>query len=239
MKRTIIAFAGATLLAGQVLAADKPALTEQKDKVSYSIGLNIGSGMKREGLELNPELVAAGLKDAFTGATPRLTDEQVRETLIAFQKEMMAKQMEQAQAQAENAKVLGEKNRKEGEEFLAANKKKKGIKTLASGVQYEVLTEGKGPKPKASDTVKTHYRGTLIDGTEFDSSYKRNEPAVFPLEGVIPGWTEALQLMPVGSKWRLFLPSDKAYGENGAGEDIGPNSTLIFEVELLAIESSR
>jgi FKBP-type peptidyl-prolyl cis-trans isomerase FklB len=239
MKRTIIAFAGASLLAGQVLAADKPALTEQKDKVSYSIGLNIGSGMKREGLELNPELVAAGLKDAFTGATPRLTDEQVRETLIAFQKEMMAKQMEQAQAQAENAKVLGEKNRKEGEEFLAANKKKKGIKTLASGVQYEVLTEGKGPKPKASDTVKTHYRGTLIDGTEFDSSYKRNEPAVFPLEGVIPGWTEALQLMPVGSKWRLFLPSDKAYGENGAGEDIGPNSTLIFEVELLGIESSK
>jgi FKBP-type peptidyl-prolyl cis-trans isomerase FklB len=147
----------------------------------------------------------------------------------AFQKEMMAKM-------TENSKKAGEKNKKEGEVFLAENKKKPGIITLPSGMQYKIMREGTGKSPKSTDTVTTHYRGTTLDGKEFDSSYKRNEPASFPLNRVIAGWTEALQLMKVGSKWQLFIPSNLAYGENGAGQDIGPDATLIFEVELLAVK---
>jgi len=141
--------------------------------------------------------------------------------------------------QEEETKKLGEKNRKEGEAFLAANKKKEGVKTLASGLQYKVIKPGTGKKPKSTDTVTTHYRGTLIDGTEFDSSYNRGQPATFPVHGVIPGWTEALQLMEEGAKWQLFIPSKLGYGERGAGQAIGPNATLIFEVELVSVQEKK
>jgi FKBP-type peptidyl-prolyl cis-trans isomerase FklB len=158
-----------------------------------------------------------------------LTDQEARETMTVFQKEMMAKQ-------EVLAKKLGEKNKKEGEAFLAENKKKEGVKTLPSGLQYRVIKEGTGRKPKATDKVLTHYRGTLIDGTEFDSSYKRGTPTSFKVNEIIPGWTEALQLMKEGAKWQLFIPSNLAYAERGAGRDIGPNATLIFEVELISIQ---
>jgi FKBP-type peptidyl-prolyl cis-trans isomerase FklB len=209
-------------------AAPKLELKTLKDKASYAIGQNIGRSFKAQKLDLDLKLLVKGMEDVTTGAKPLLTPAEVQETMMAFQQEMMTKQTPGKKADAE-------KNKKDGETFLAANKAKPGVVTLPSGLQYKILTEGKGDKPKATDTVKTHYRGTLIDGTEFDSSYSRNEPTEFPVGGVIKGWTEALQLMPVGSKWQLFIPSDIAYGPNGAGEDIGPNATLIFEIELLEI----
>jgi FKBP-type peptidyl-prolyl cis-trans isomerase FklB len=219
------------LVSTRAAAAESPTvLKSDQDKISYSIGSNIGSSVKQQtqqqGLDLKPEIVAAGLKDALTGAKPLLTEQEVRDTLMNLQKDMVSKQAE-----------MGEKNKKQGEAFLAENKKKPGVKTLPSGLQYQVIKEGKGQKPKATDTVKAHYKGTLINGTEFDSSEKRGEPATFPLGNVIPGWTEALQLMPVGSKWRLFIPAELGYGERGAGNLIGPNSTLVFEVELLGVEA--
>jgi FKBP-type peptidyl-prolyl cis-trans isomerase len=215
---------GAGLVTAQVSAQSPVTLKDQKDKVSYSIGLNIGNTLKQQSLDLNTDTLAAGIKDALAGGKTLLTEEQVKETLMAFQKEMMAKQMEK-----------GAKAKEDGDKFLAENKKKVGVKSLTRGLQYQVITEGKGKKPKSTDTVKTHYRGTLIDGTEFDSSYKAGEPVSFPVTGVIPGWTEALQQMPVGSKWKLFIPSELAYGEQGQGP-IPPNSALIFEIELLGIE---
>jgi FKBP-type peptidyl-prolyl cis-trans isomerase FklB len=215
-----------------VNAQDAPAVNTDKEKISYSIGMDIGTNLKRQELDLDPATVAAGLKDALSGGKTQLTSEQVREVLTQFQQEMRAK------SEARTAK-LTEKNKAEGDAFLAENKKKKGVVTLPSGLQYKILTEGKGPLPKATDTVSTHYRGTLIDGTQFDSSYDRKEPATFPVNGVIPGWTEALQLMKVGSKWQLFVPADLAYGPRGAGQVIGPNATLIFDVELLSIEKEQ
>ena len=170
------------------------------------------------------------MKDAAAGSKTRLTDEEAKAVLTEVQNEVRKEQQEKTQEAAA-------KNKTEGDAFLAGNKKKDGIVTLPSGLQYKIMTEGKGPKPAATDTVVCNYRGTLINGTEFDSSYKRGEPATFPVGGVIKGWTEALQLMPVGSKWQLFIPSDLAYGERGAGADIGPNATLIFEVELISIKS--
>jgi len=221
------------LLATTATAADtKMTLKDDKDKVSYAIGLNIGKSMKQEGLDINPDALAAAMKDVFAGAKPQLTDEQVQQVMQDFQKKMMAKQM------AAREEGLA-KNKGEGEKFLADNKKKAGIKTTASGLQYKVITVGTGKTPKATDTVKTHYRGTLINGTEFDSSYKRGEPAEFPVNGVIKGWTEALQLMKEGAKWQLFIPSELAYGERGAGKDIGPNSTLIFDIELLSVKAGQ
>ena len=211
-------------------AADAPELKDPKDKFSYAFGMNIANNMKRQGIEINPEAVAAGIKDMMAGKTV-LNETQAQQVLMTFQQEMMAKQ-------AEKAKVSGEQNKVEGEKFLAENKKKAGVKVLPGGVQYIVLKEGTGPMPKATDSVKTHYRGTLIDGKEFDSSYKRGEPVVFGVTQVIPGWTEALQQMKAGSKWQIFIPSDKAYGANGSGADIGPNATLVFDIELLSIEKS-
>ena len=181
---------------------------------------------------INPDALAAAMKDIFAGAKPQLTDEEVQQVMQDFQKKMMAKQM------AAREEGLA-KNKGEGEKFLAENKKKEGVKTTASGLQYKVIKDGTGKTPKATDTVKTHYRGTLINGTEFDSSYKRGEPAEFPVNGVIKGWTEALQLMKEGAKWQLFIPSNLAYGERGAGQAIGPNATLIFDIELLDIEAAK
>ncbi|MBM3834786.1 MAG: FKBP-type peptidyl-prolyl cis-trans isomerase [Verrucomicrobia bacterium] len=234
MKRALIATVAAGLLVAQGQAQDKPAsaapdnkvLKDPKDKISYSIGLNIGNNVKQQGLDLNPEILAAGVKDALSGGKPLLTDEQVRETLTNLQKDLMSQRA-----------VQSENNKKAGAAFLVDNKKQKGTQTLPSGLQYQVIKEGKGKKPKSTDIVKTHYRGTLIDGKEFDSSIARGEPETFPLTEVIAGWTEALQLMPVGSKWKLFVPSNLAYGEQGQGP-IPPNSTLIFEIELLGIEES-
>jgi FKBP-type peptidyl-prolyl cis-trans isomerase FklB len=208
-------------------------LTTQRDKVSYALGMNIalslGANLKRQGVDINSDVLAQALKDGLNGGKTLMTEEEARTTLMQVQTELQAKQQEKAKQEADN-------NKKEGDAFLAANKSKPGVITLPSGLQYKIVKEGTGPKPTASDTVVCNYRGTLINGTEFDSSYKRGQPATFPVGGVIKGWTEALQLMPVGSKWDLYIPPDLAYGARGAGNDIGPNATLIFEVELLSIQ---
>jgi FKBP-type peptidyl-prolyl cis-trans isomerase FklB len=216
------------LYAGVLDAADS-SLKTPKDKVSYAVGAQIGADMKRQTVDIDPAVLAKGLKDSFQGSKLLLTDQEMREALSGLQQQMAAKQ-------ADRMRELGAKNKQAGAAFLAENKKKEGVKVLPSGLQYKITKEGTGKTPKADDTVTVNYRGTLIDGTEFDSSYKRGEPATFLVKGVIKGWTEALQLMKVGSKWQLFIPSELAYGEQPAGRVIGPNSTLIFEVELLGIK---
>jgi FKBP-type peptidyl-prolyl cis-trans isomerase FklB len=205
------------------------ALTTSKDKFSYALGMNLGTSLHRQSVPVDPNILLRGLKDSLAGGKTLLTEDQAKAALTEVQNEMRKKQQEQMQA-------AGEANKKEGEAFLAANKGKDGVVTLPSGLQYKVLTQGTGPKPAAADTVVCNYRGTLINGTEFDSSYKRGQPATFPVSGVIKGWTEALPLMPVGSKWQLFIPAELAYGERAPGPEIGPNATLIFEVELLSIQ---
>ncbi len=217
------------LASNHVLAGEKMELNTQKDKLSYAIGMDMGSRMKKNAIDIDLDLVMRGLKDGFSANKSLMTDEEVKTVLMDIQKDLQAKQLEQR-------KALGEKNKKEGEAFLAENRKKEGVKALPSGLLYKVLSEGKGEIPKATDTVKVNYRGTLIDGTEFDSSYKRGQPATFPVNGVIKGWTEALQLMKPGATWQLFIPSDLAYGDRGApGGLIGPNAALIFEVELIMV----
>lgn len=208
-------------------SSDSP-LKTQKDKLSYAIGMQVANNLKRQSLDADPDVLMKGLKDEMAGKS-LMTDAEARTTMTQVFAELRAKQ-------EEKMKEAGEANKKAGEDFLAANKSKPGVVTTASGLQYKVITQGTGPRPTASDTVVCNYKGTLIDGKEFDSSYKRGEPATFPVSGVIKGWTEALQLMPVGSKYELYIPSDLAYGERGAGADIGPNTTLIFEVELLSIQ---
>jgi len=206
-------------------------LKTQKDKVSYALGANLGMNLHKQSVEVDPAIVLRGLKDALAAGKMLLTEEEARAALMQLQAEVQKKQQEQM-------KVAGEMNKKEGTEFLAANKTKEGVVTLPSGLQYKILTEGTGPKPAATDTVICNYLGTLISGTEFDSSYKRGQPLSIPVNGVIKGWTEALQLMPVGSKWQLFVPSELGYGDRGADprSGIGPGATLIFEVELLSIQ---
>ena len=205
------------------------ALTTQKEKQSYAIGMNLGENLKAQSVDIDPTLLTRGVKDTLTGAKPLLTPEEERATLMELQAGLRKNQMEKMQK-------ASEKNKKEGVEFLTANKAKPGIVTLPSGLQYKIITAGTGPKPTATDSVSCNYRGTLIDGTEFDSSYKRGQPTTFPVSGVIKGWTEALQLMPVGSKWQLFVPASLAYGDRAASALIGPDATLIFEVELLSIQ---
>jgi FKBP-type peptidyl-prolyl cis-trans isomerase FklB len=212
-------------LASLSFGQDKPQLKDLKDKVSYSVGLNVGANFKKQGQELNPDALLAGVKDALSGKTPALNENELKETMEAWSKQMEDKQ-----------KVVGEKNAADATKFLAENKKKDGVKTTASGLQYKVMKEGAGAQPKETDTVTVNYRGTLINGTEFDSSYKRGQPATFPINGVIKGWTEALQLMKTGSKYQLFIPADLAYGARAVGPDITPNSALIFEVELLEVK---
>jgi FKBP-type peptidyl-prolyl cis-trans isomerase FklB len=215
-------------------SASALALKTQKEKESYALGLKVGSDLKRQGVSeaVDPAIAARGFKDAMAGSKPALTEDEESAALRQLQTEVMGKR--QAKAQQEGAAA-----RKEGDAFLAANKAKEGVVTLPSGLEYKILTEGTGPKPTANDTVTCNYRGTLLNGTEFDSSYKRGHPETFPVSGVIKGWTEALQLMPVGSKWQLFIPADMAYGDRGAGGDIGPGETLIFEVELLSIGDQK
>ncbi len=214
-------------------AATAPALTTRKQKFSYALGMNIGTGysqgLKKQSIAVDWNLVAQGMKDAAVGAKTRLTEDEAKAVLNEVQSEVQKEQQAKT-------KELAAKNKSEGEIFLAANKSKEGVVTLPSGLQYKILTAGTGAKPGATDSVVCNYRGTLVNGTEFDSSYKRNAPATFGVSQVIKGWTEALQLMPVGSKWQLVIPSDLAYGERGEPRGgIEPNSTLIFEVELLSI----
>src|SRR5436190_122608 len=219
------AIVNVSLLALPLLGQEKsPQLKDQKDKVSYSIGMNIGANLVKQKVDINPDILAAGIKDMLAGK-PQLTPDQVKEVMAQFEKDMEAKQ-----------KQAGEKNKTEGAKFLEDNKKKADVKNTASGRHYKVTKEGTGEKPKATDTVSVNYRGTLIDGTEFDSSYKRGQPATFPLNGVIKGWTEGLQLMKTGSKYQLFVPASLAYGERAVSPELGANATLIFEVELLEIK---
>ncbi|HEV3374794.1 MAG TPA: FKBP-type peptidyl-prolyl cis-trans isomerase [Candidatus Acidoferrum sp.] len=228
---------------GQGAAAAKPVqkpapkaqsplkLKTEKDKISYAIGLNVGHNLKRDSVDVDSSILLRGLKDAMAGGKTLLTDDEIKQVMTTLQADVRRKQEEKVQAATEV-------NKKEGEAFLAANKSKEGVVTLPSGLQYKILKEGDGPKPTATDSVVCNYRGTLLDGTEFDSSYKRGQPATFPVSRVIKGWTEALQLMPVGSRWQLFVPAELAYGLRGAvGGTIGPDATLIFEVELISIEN--
>ncbi len=228
MKLKLIVLLGFLFFMSQVHAQETLVLKNQKDKVSYIIGMDIGNNLKKQSIDVDPNIFVKGVKDALSGAKPLLTEQEIQETMVAFQKEMSAKQEQ-----------VAKRNKAEGEAFLAENKKKEGVKTLPSGLQYKVIKAGTGKKPKSNDTVTVHYRGTLINGTEFDSSYKRGQPVSFPVSEVIPGWTEALQLMEGGAKWQLFIPSNIAYGERGAGGVIGPNATLIFEVELVSIQEKK
>ena len=224
---------GSTAAAVKAPAAKSPDAMElktEKDKLSYAIGVNVGRSLQKDAVEVEANIVTQGLKDALAGGKTLITEDEAKALITALQTDLHKKQDQAMQA-------AGEANKKQGEVFLAANKAKDGVVTLPSGLQYKVLTEGKGPKPTPSDTVVCNYKGTLIDGTEFDSSYKRGQPATFPVGQVIKGWTEALQLMPVGSKWELFIPSEMAYGPRGPTPAIGANSTLIFEVELLSIQA--
>ena len=226
--KSIVISAVVLSFAVSLFAEEKPPqLKDLKDKASYALGLNFGFNFKRQNIDLNTDAFAAGFKDAMSGRKPLMSEQEVRETMMAFEKDMQQKQAETAQ-----------KNAAEADKFLAANKSKEGVKTTESGLQYKVLKEGSGAQPKSSDTVTVNYRGTLTDGTEFDSSYKRGQPATFPVGGVIKGWTEALQLMKVGSKFQLFIPANLAYGEQGR-PGIPPNSLLIFEVELMDVKSPQ
>ncbi len=231
MKFKLIAAVGMMFLASQVYA-QKPVLKSQKEKVSYIIGIGIGKNLKQQGTEIDSDAFTKGLRDALSGAKPILTEQEINETMATYKNEMAAKQKELFDR-------VGEKNKKEGEAFLAENKKKPGVKTLPSGLQYRVIQSGKGKKPTLNDTVTVHYKGTLINGKEFDSTHGRGQPASFPVSSAISGWKEALQMMEVGSKWEIVVPSQFAYGERGAGSRIEPNSTLVFEVELLAIQDKK
>ena len=220
--------------AAKPATAATAALTTQKQKESYALGMSIGLGFKKQGLDksIDSAIVARGMREALAGTKTAMTEDEMKAALQQLRTEFTT-------AQESKAKEAGTANRKEGDTFLAANKSKDGVKVLPDGLQYKVVTEGNGPKPAATDTVTVNYRGTLINGKEFDSSYKRGQPASFPVNGVIKGWTEALQLMPVGSKYQLFIPADLAYGDRGAGADIAPGDTLIFEVELLSIGEQK
>ena len=217
-------------MAVAVHAQEKIELKDAKQKSSYAIGMDIGANFKRQEIDVDSKALAAGIADALAGKA-QLSDAEQRQVLTELRTQLMGK----AEARQKEA---GDKNQKDGEKFLAENKKKDGVKTTASGLQYKVLKSGSGKTPKATDTVKVHYQGTLIDGTVFDSSIERGEPATFPVNGVIPGWTEVLQLMKEGDKWQVVIPSQLAYGAQGAGPKIGPNSTLIFDVELLSVEKN-
>ncbi len=231
MTSTIITnISVAALLALGVQAQEKLELKDARQKASYAIGMDIGSNFKRQDLDVDAKALAAGLADTLAGKT-QLTEAESRQVLQEFRTQMMAK-MEVRQ------KTEGEKNAKEGEAFLASNAKKEGVKTTASGLQYKVIKSGTGKTPKATDTVKVHYHGTLVDGSVFDSSVQRGEPATFPVDQVIPGWTEVLQLMKEGDKWQVYIPGKLAYGERSPSPKIGPNSTLVFDVELLSIEKA-
>ncbi|MBI3897594.1 MAG: FKBP-type peptidyl-prolyl cis-trans isomerase [Gammaproteobacteria bacterium] len=224
MKSLVIGTVLLTVSVG-AFAADPVKLPDDKAKSSYSFGYQMGENMKAGAKEIDPSAFARGIEDAMSGNKSALTPEEREAAMTKYREQAMAKQ-----------KVAAEENKKRGDAYLADNKKKKGVKTLDSGLQYKVVKEGSGKSPKPTDTVSVHYRGTLINGTEFDSSYKRNEPATFPVNGVIKGWQEVLPLMKEGAKWEVAIPASLAYGERGAGGNIGPDETLLFEIELLKVQ---
>jgi len=230
IRSTTIFLLGIGFLVG-CATAQETSLGGEKEKLSYALGVKYGNGLKKESIEVDPALFKRGLEDALSNSKMLLTEEEIRQAVTVLQDELKSKR---SAAQAE--KRL--QNAKEGEAFLAGNKTRDGVVTLPTGLQYRILKEGAGMKPTLNDTVVCHYRGSLIDGTEFDSSHKRNQPASLPLKKLIKGWRDALQLMPVGSKWQLFVPPSLAYGERGAGGVIGPNATLIFEVDLVSIKAA-
>lgn len=222
-----------TYLAGcapeKASSASELKLDTPKNRISYTIGVNIGQDFKSQNMDVDPDLLLMGLKDTLAGKEPQLTEEEMVQEIQNFQQEMqvkMAAEMEEKAAE----------NKASGEAFLAENAKQEGVVVTESGLQYKIIEPGQGDTPGPADVATVHYRGTLIDGTQFDSSYDRGQPASFPVGGVIPGWSEALQLMKPGAKWQLYIPAELAYGERGAGQDIGPNSTLLFEVELISVE---
>ena len=230
--RTMIALALClTLISCENNAQDVSDLSTKKDSISYAIGLNIGDSFKQQDMDIDLDVLLGGINHALAEEEDArlLSKEQIQAVMMSFQQEMMEKQ----QAKQEAA---GKENKEAGEKFLAENKTKEGVKVTESGLQYKIIEEGDGPIPTDKDKVTVHYTGTLLDGTKFDSSFDRGEPATFPVTGVIKGWTEALQMMPVGSKWKLWIPGELAYGPQGAGGQIGPNQTLVFEVELLSID---
>lgn len=236
IKRTLVTAAILSLCSFSqttLAASSKTEKLENKvDKTSYSIGIDVGKSLQKQKIDVNPDYFLMGLKDGLNNQYSKMTEEEVKETLIAVQGEL-------AERQNSEMKALSTKNLTDGDKFLSEHKKQKGVVTLPSGLQYRIIQEGKGDSPKATDTVTTHYRGKLVDGTEFDSSYARGEPARFAVNAVIPGWTEALQLMKPGAKWEIVIPPKLAYGEHGVGQLIGPNSTLIFEVELMSVDHAN
>jgi len=232
MKRALVTILSIGFLFSICEAAEKLELKDQKDRESYSFGYQFGQTLKTEGIDLNLDIYTSAIRDALGGKEPLMSAEEIRAAINDVQQRVMAERQKSLKEQAE-------KNLSEGKTFLAENGKKEGIKTLPSGLQYKIVKEGDGPTAKASDTVTVHYRGTLTDGTEFDSSHKRGQAATFPVDKIIPGWTEALQLMKTGATWQLFIPPELAYGERGAGRNITPNSTLIFEVELISVNKTE
>lgn len=228
MKIQLLSYLTLCLFATPVMAADVTKLETDKQKLSYAFGYNVGKSIKHELVDLDEAVFAQAVHDALTETASRLSNAETQAVVADFQKKRQ-----------EETQKLGEKNLQDGKNFLAANKKKKGVVTLPSGLQYKILKSAKGDKPTTTDSVVAHYRGTLINGKEFDSSLTRGEPATFPVTGVIPGWQEVLQLMPVGSKWQVFVPSELAYGARSPSGLIGPNETLIFEIELLKIAKSE
>jgi FKBP-type peptidyl-prolyl cis-trans isomerase FklB len=212
--------------------APTPAFKTQKEKVSYAIGMEMGKGVKSQGIDVDPSILAQGLRDAMSGAKPQMSEEELKQVITGLQQEMRQKQMQMQEATASE-------NKTKGDAFLAENSKKDGVVALPDGLQYKILSAGTGKKPADTDTVLCNYKGTFLDGTEFDSSAQAGKPVPFEVKNVIPGFKEVLQLMPVGSKWQVFIPSSLAYGERGAGNVIGPNATLIFEIELVSIQENQ
>ena len=231
MKQVFAALISLFLLSSVCQAQDKLDLKSPKAKESYSLGFSFGEGLKKQEMDIDLEIYAAGIRDSLEGKNPQISEEEIRAAIEGIRQRAYAAQQQRLREQAG-------KNLEEGKAFLAENAKKEGVKTLPSGLQYRVITEGTGASPKAGETVTVNYRGTFLDGTEFDSSYKRGKPASFQVDGVIAGWTEALQMMKPGDKWQLFVPSELAYGQRGMGR-IPPNSTLIFEVELVSLGSAE
>jgi len=228
MKYKFWLVAGVLTFTHPCSAAEPVELKDQNAKANYSIGYQIGGDFRRQGVEITPEVLISGVEDALSGAESRMTDEEMRNTLVSLKQRTSSAEQEAGQQSVQD-------NLARGEAFLAENATREGVTTLPSGLQYKVIEAGSGPSPKRTDQVTVHYRGTLIDGTEFDSSYSRNKPATFRLDRVIPGWTEGLQLMQQGAKWQLYIPAGLAYGESGSGARIPPNSALVFDVELIKV----
>jgi FKBP-type peptidyl-prolyl cis-trans isomerase FklB len=224
MKQLLVGILGVTLLGGVCAAEDKPVLKDEKDRANYSVGYQIGDDFRRQGVELDPEVLVRGIRDALGGTQPLLTEEEMRRTLVDLKRKIVAEEEKQQKGRVE-------KFREEGKKFLAENAKKEGVVSLPSGLQYIVLQEGRGRKPTLKDTVTVNYRGTRIDGTEFDSSDRDGEPATFPLGSVIPGWKEALPMMKEGAKWKLFLPPKLAFGDKGPLKD----QTVIYDIDLISV----